>query len=266
MTHSGWISCGAAVFLGIVLAACGGGGGGGEVQAPAEKPAPPAPAATVDAASAAKLTGKVLYQGPEPKAARIKMDAEPACAKVHTEPVYAQEIVINPDGTLQNALVYVKEGLPESNYPTPSQAATIDQKGCVYSPHVVAVMTNQEIAVRNSDPTTHNIHPLPKQNREWNKSQPPGGEPLKESFAREEIAIPVKCNVHPWMKSYIAVLKHPFFVVTGRDGSFNIEGLPPGEYTVAVWHEKLGTMEKKVTVAAKETGTVEFTFTGAGGA
>jgi hypothetical protein len=122
------------------------------------------------------------------------------------------------------------------------------------------------VHILNSDPTTHNVHPVPTTNREWNQSQPPGGEKIVQSFAREEMAIPVKCNIHPWMRSYIHVMKHPYFSVTGSDGSFSISGLPPGDYTIAVWQEKFGTQEQKVTVAAKESKAVEFTFSpGAGG-
>ncbi|MBI2956203.1 MAG: carboxypeptidase regulatory-like domain-containing protein, partial [Acidobacteria bacterium] len=118
--------------------------------------------------------------------------------------------------------------------------------------------------VLNSDQTTHNIHPVPSVNREWNRSQPPGADKLVEKFAREEVAIPVKCNIHPWMRSYLAVVKHPFFAVTAADGSFEIKGLPPGNYTLAAWHEKYGELTQQVTVAAKETKTVEFTFSPSG--
>jgi len=111
----------------------------------------------------------------------------------------------------------------------------------------------------NSDNTTHNIHPLPTNNREWNKAEP-AGSTMEESFPREEIAIPVKCNVHPWMKSYVAVFKHPYFAVTGKDGSFQLPNLPPGDYTVEAWHEKLGTMTQKITITAGQTKSLDFTF------
>jgi hypothetical protein len=136
----------------------------------------------------------------------------------------------------------------------------IDQAGCQYVPHVVAVQVNQPIEVKNSDPTTHNIHPTPANNREWNESQPQGAPALQKSFAREEIAVPVKCNVHPWMKSYIAVLSNPYFHVTGKGGTFELKSLPPGDYTLVAWHEKLGTQEQKVTLGPKDSKTVEFTF------
>src|SRR5260370_389595 len=118
----------------------------------------------------------------------------------------------------------------------------------MYSPHIVVMMAGQKLDVKNSDQTTQNIHPIPKNHKEWDKPQPPGT-PLQEVFAREEVTIPVKCNVHPWMKSYIAVFKHPYFAVTSGNGSFEIKNLPPGTYAIEVWHERYGTTSQSVTVA-----------------
>lgn len=231
-----------------------------EAPAPAAVETAQETAAPVDPATAATLTGKVLFKDGEPRQARIRMDADAACAGLHSSPVYAQEVVVNANGTLRWVFVYVKEGPGNRAFPTAKQPAILDQKGCVYEPHVVGAMTNQEIHILNSDPTTHNIHPVPTVNREWNTSMPPGGDHLVQSFAREEIMIPVKCNIHPWMRSYVGVLKHPFFAVTGEDGSFSISGLPPGEYTIAAWQEKFGTIEQKVTLGAKESKDIEFSF------
>jgi hypothetical protein len=129
----------------------------------------------------------------------------------------------------------------------------------MYEPHVEAIQARQKLLVVNEDGTTHNIHPIPQNNREWNKSQPPGMQPVEETFPREEIAIPIKCNIHPWMKSYVAVFKHPYFAVTAKDGSFSIRNLPPGSYTLMAWHEKLGTQIKKITVSASAS-NVDFSF------
>jgi plastocyanin len=225
-----------------------------------------APAQPVDPATAATLTGKVSYIGPKPKLARIRMDAEAACAALHKAPVYSQEILLNDNGTLRAALVYIKEGLGGRSFPVPAEPVVLDQHGCLYTPHVLAVMAGQQVKILNSDPTTHNIHPIPQQNREWNRSQPPNSEPMVESFPREELAIPVKCNVHPWMKAYVSVFKHPFFATTREEGTFTITGLPPGDYTVAVWQEKLGALEQKVTVGPKESKSVDFTYSASGGA
>jgi plastocyanin len=154
----------------------------------------------------------------------------------------------------------VKDGLGSRNFESPTAAVTIDQKGCRYHPHVLGVMTGQTVEIRNDDPTTHNIHPTPKDNREWNESQPAQAAPLSKSFAREEIMLPVKCNQHPWMKMYINVVKNPFFAVTDKDGKYEIKGLPPGDYTLAFVHEKLGEQVQKVTVAPKDNKTVDTSF------
>src|SRR5262249_19543736 len=142
------------------------------------------------------------------------------------------ENVVAKDGNLANVFVYVKDGLGNRVFETPKDAVTINQEGCRYHPHVLGAMTGQNIEIKNSDMTTHNIHPTPADNREWNESQPPKAAPLEKSFAREEILLPVKCNQHPWMKMYVNVVKSPFFAVTSTDGKYEIKGLPPGDYTI----------------------------------
>jgi len=232
-----------------------------------ETPAP-APAATsapaaapVDPATAATVTGSVKLDGAPPKEARLKTDSDPFCAKAHASaPLSAEEVVVGKDGALANVIIYVKTGLENRTFPTPTETIQLNQAGCQYKPHVIAVMVNQPISVVNSDQTTHNIHPTPTNNRDWNKSQGPGAAAINDSFAREEIAIPVKCNVHSWMKSYIAVFKNPYFKVTSSDGTFELKNLPPGDYTIAAWQEKYGTVEQKVTVGAKESKKVDFVF------
>jgi hypothetical protein len=142
----------------------------------------------------------------------------------------------------------------------PTTPVTIDQKGCQYHPHVLALMTDQSLQVINSDPVAHNIHPVPKDNREWNQSMPPGAAPIDQDFARPEVAIPVKCNIHPWMKMYVAVFGNPYFEVTGKDGSFDIKNVPPGTYTLTAWQERYGTIEQSVTVQPKESMSVTLSF------
>jgi plastocyanin len=217
------------------------------------------PISTSSTTGKATVRGKVKFEGIAPKAAPINMAADPICAKQHPSPVLSQDVVADANGGLQNVVVFIGDGLGDRTSDTPSQPAVIQQKGCMYQPHVLAMQTNQKLDVVNSDSTTHNIHPMPKNNREWNKSQPPRV-PIEETFAREEVAIPVKCNVHPWMHGYIAVFKHPYFVVTGKDGSFTLSNLPPGNYTIEAWHEKLGTATQKITVGANETKPVDFVF------
>jgi len=254
------LSCGAASLL--LLSACGSKTETTETKKE-EAPAAAAPAAApVDDANAATVTGKVAFSGTKPTPRNISMDATPACARAHTTPPKSQEVVVNDNGTLRNTFVWVKAGLPDKQWPAAATAVKLDQKGCMYEPHVFGVMANQNIEVTNSDPTNHNIHPQPKENREWNESQPPKGEAKMKSFPRQEVMIPVKCNVHPWMRSYIGVVNHPFFAVTGDDGTFTIKGLPPGEYTIEAWHEKYGAKEMKVTVAPKDSKTADFDFKG----
>ena len=129
----------------------------------------------------------------------------------------------------------------------------------MYEPHVVAMRADQRLEIVNNDPTSHNVHPTPANNREWNKAQPPGSK-AEETFSREEIAVPVKCNIHPWMKGYIAVFKHPYFAVTLKDGTFELRNLPPGTYTIRAWHEQLGSSTQKITVAANERKVINFVF------
>ena len=222
--------------------------------------APTSPGASVDASTPAVLAGVVRLDGPVPAVKPISMAKDPVCMKMHPGGVNTEEVIVGPDGTLGNVIVYISEGLGSRTFDAPSQPVVIEQKGCTYRPHVLAMQANQKIEIVNSDQTSHNIHPLPVNNREWNKSQPPGQPPIEETFAREEITIPVKCNEHPWMRGYIAVFKHPFFMVTGRDGRFELKNLPAGEYTVSAWHEKFGTVEQKVTLGAKESKTVDLVF------
>ena len=214
----------------------------------------------MDPATAANITGKVSFTGTAPKPVRIVMDAEPDCKGLHTAPVRSEEVVVNTNGTLANVFVYVKAGLEGKTFEPPSGPASLDQRGCLYRPHVVGVRAGQTLSVTNSDPTTHNIHPMPKVNREWNVSQPPKGANIARVFARPEVMVSVKCNVHPWMKSWIGVMDHPYFAVTGDDGSFSIANLPPGDYTLEAWHEKYPAQEQKVTLAASAKQAVEFTF------
>lgn len=250
-----------AAALALTLVSCG----KKESETPTA-PAGRAPAATpIDMATVGSITGTVKLEGAAPKGKKINMAAEPICAAAHTTPPTSEEVVAGSGGSLEYVVVYVKEGVGDRTFETPKTPVTMDQKGCMYSPHVVALQTGQALEVRNNDKATHNIHPLPKFNREWNQTQPAGAPALSETFAREEVAIPVKCNVHPWMKSYIAVFKHPYFQVTGADGGFTLKNVPPGTYTVEAWHEKYGSTSQQVTIGAKESKTINFTFKAAAG-
>jgi plastocyanin len=209
--------------------------------------------------SGASVTGVVKFKGIAAKPSRIDMSADPYCAQAHPSSATTEELLTDPNGGLENVVVYVSDGLGATTFPIPSEPAVMEQKGCQYKPHVLAMRAGQKLNVVNSDATTHNIHPMPNNNREWNVSQPKGVQ-VEQVFAREEVAITVKCNIHPWMRSYIAVLKNPYFAVTGKNGSFELKDLPPGSYTIQAWHEKLGTRIQKITVAEGAPPTVEFVF------
>lgn len=227
----------------------------------------PAAPAEIPAAEIAKLagvvTGKVNFTGDKPTPNKIRMDSEKYCAEQHVkQPVDSDDVVVNDNGTLANVFVWVKEGLGDRTFAIPTQVVELDQKGCLYTPRVVGMMAGQPLEIVNTDETTHNVHPHPKNNQEWNVDQPPREENIARTFAREEIMIPVMCNIHPWMRAFIGVVKHPFFGVTGKDGTFTLKGLPAGEYSIGAWHEKYGTLEQRVNLAASDIKAVDFNFNG----
>jgi len=226
-------------------------------NSPEQKAAPAA--APIDPNTVATINGTVKLDGTAPKPAKIDMSQDPACKGMNEA-----ETVVATGGNLSNVFVYVKDGLGNRSFDAPKEAASIDQQGCRYHPHVLGVMSGQTVDIKNSDPTTHNIHPTPKDNREWNESQPPKAPDIQKTFAREEIMLPVKCNQHPWMKMYINVVKNPFFAVTDKSGKYEIKGLPPGDYTLGFVHEKFGEQTQKVTVGPKDTKTVDQTFKAGG--
>jgi plastocyanin len=207
--------------------------------------------------SGGTVSGKVTYEGTPPKMKQIDMSKEPSCAIMYTTPPLAETVVTGSGNGLENVVVYVSAGAADDA--APSTAAVFAQKGCRYIPHVLAFHVNQELKIQNEDQTSHNIHPLPKLNPEWNKSQPPGTPPISEKYDKAEI-FPVKCNVHPWMHGTFAVLKNSHYAVTGDGGSFTLEHLPPGKYTITAHHESYGEQSQDVTISGDETKTVKFVF------
>jgi plastocyanin len=235
----------------------------GPAPDPAQKAA--APAKTyfqVDAATAGKITGKVAFSGRNPKRAAIRMDAEEDCVKANKGQVLDESVLVNANNTVANVFVYVKTGLEGKEFAPATVPVQFDQKGCMFRPRIVGIQTGQTFVVTNSDPVTHNVHPLPRVNREWNQGQQPGSESVEREFTQPETMIPVKCNVHAWMRGYIGVLPHPYFAVSGGDGSFTIANLPPGDYTLEAWHEKLGAQQINVKVAPSGAATADFTLKG----
>ena len=206
----------------------------------------------VDKATAGTIRGTIRIEGKMPAAKVISLDADPQCAKLHMGGKITEETGVG------NVFVYLKTGLEGKVFAPVTEPVVMDQKGCWFGPRVVGIRTGQALRVTNSDPVTHNIHPQPVKNRDWNQSQAPEDPPLSRRFAAPEIMIPVKCNVHNWMRAWIGVVDHPYFAVTGADGGFVFRDVPPGTYTVAVWQESLGTQEQTAAPGSELT----FTFKG----
>ncbi len=215
--------------------------------------------ALASVAHAGTATGKVSFEDKVPNLKPIRMDADPSCASKHSSPVAPEILVVGSDKGLGNVFVQVKNP-PAGDHKAPSEPVVIDQNGCLYIPHVAGVMVGQPIQFRNSDGVLHNVHGLPKVNREFNIGMPPTLKKRDQVFNKPEPLFPVKCDVHPWMRSYVAVMTHPYFSVTGKDGKFNIENLPAGTYELEAWHEKLGSRTATVTVGASGTGSADFSF------
>ncbi len=249
----------------------------GDEKTPAPAPAP-APVAKVEApkpvvepvkapgpvkvevktpAAADGLSGTVKIKGEVPRRKKIKMDNDPKCTAMHPEAPLNQEIMADKDGNVQWAFVYVKKGAEGKKGPAP-KPAEINQVGCSYEPHVLGIMVGQDLTIKNSDDTLHNIHALPFNNKEFNFGQPQKGMTEKKSFTTVEVMVKVKCDVHAWMGCWIGVLDHPFYAVTDASGKFNIEGLPDGKYTIEAWHEKYKSVTADVEVKGATTANFEL--------
>ena len=249
-------------LLGIALAttlACG--GGSSDAAKPAASAAAAAGGKKVDAATAGDVKGVAMLDGAAPKNEPIKMNADPVCVKQNSSPQAQETYMVSADGkNLGNVFVYVKEGLADYAFDTPTASAKIDQQNCRYHPHVFGIQVGQPLEIVNSDPTLHNIHAMPKGNAEFNNGQPIQGMKMSHTFDKPEVMVPFKCDVHGWMNAYVGVIAHPYFAVTDKDGKFDLPNLPPGTYTLEAWHEKLGAQTASVTIGAKESKDVTFTF------
>ncbi|MBV8050448.1 MAG: carboxypeptidase regulatory-like domain-containing protein [Acidobacteriaceae bacterium] len=218
---------------------------------------------TVSAAGDGSITGSVKISGTPPHMRGIDMSKDPYCVKQHQTPVQMENVVVGSSGGLQNVVLYISEGLTgNESSAVSSEEPTFDQKGCQYIPHVIAVNPGEKYKVTTSDQTTHNIHPLPAPgsgNIGWNKSQPPGAPPIETDWKAPELAVSVKCNIHPWMHGWHAVVKGPH-AVSDESGNYTIKNVPAGSYTVTAWQEDLGTQTAKVNVAAGQSAKADFTF------
>ncbi|HET9212083.1 MAG TPA: carboxypeptidase regulatory-like domain-containing protein [Thermoanaerobaculia bacterium] len=207
---------------------------------------------------ASGVQGTVTYEGPDTDQP-VSMQGDPSCAGLHPEPVDSNEIALK-NGKLANVFVYVKSGLEGKSFPVPAEKKQVDQKGCLYVPRVLGVQVGQTVEFTNSDPTLHNVHALPTANEESNDPQPQGMPPVDKTFPKPEVMVPLRCDIHPWMAAYIGVVPHPYYAVSGEDGTFSIPNLPPGKYTLEAWHEKLGTQTREVTITPGRMVVADFDF------
>jgi plastocyanin len=200
------------------------------------------------AAEAGSIAGKATLSGAAPAEVTIKFDSDPKCKLHNTTPTTTRHYVCDSSGGLANVFVYVKKGFEGKSFPAPKEAVLLDQEKCLYQPYVLGVQTGQKLTIKNSDDTLHNVHALAKNNPEFNIGQPVKGMTNDKVFNKPEIFVKFKCDVHPWMFAFVGVVPHPYFAVTGADGSFTIPNLPDGTYTVAAVHPKAGEQEATVTV------------------
>jgi plastocyanin len=201
------------------------------------------------------VKGIVRFSGNVPAAKPIDMSADAYCSKAHPggpAPV-DRPLTVDEGGGVRDVIVYIKQGVPSQRPAASTQPVVLDQQGCIYAPRVLALQVGQTLVVRNSDETLHNVHVSAKANRQFNIGQPIKGLESKRTFSKAEVGIAIACDVHGWMHGALAVFDHPFFAISSADGSFSIQGLPPGEYVIETWHESLGTKTQRLVVT--ENGT-----------
>lgn len=206
----------------------------------------------------AVIFGRVTYTGSPAKPEPINMSKQPECAKLYSKPLMTEKVVTGPGNTLQNVVVYISDGASDSS-PMPATSVSFDQQNCRYTTHVLAFRVGQDVKISNSDPWSHNIHPMAQINREWNKMQPAATPPFSYSYDKQEF-IPIKCNIHAWMHAYFVVLGTSHFAVTGEDGEFALPDLSPGKYTITAWHETYGTKSQEITIGDGQSIKVDFVF------
>jgi hypothetical protein len=202
----------------------------------------------------------VRFAGTPPEQSIAQLSGWSECAAQHPEGNPKAGDILVTDGKLQNALVYVKDGLGERVFAVPTTSVVLDQKGCMFTPRILGAQTDQPLQMLNGDPMAHNVHGTPKNSSAWNFSLGVKGASRNMIVTKPEAMIEMKCDIHPWMRAYLGVFDHPYFAVSGADGGFALQNLPPGEYTIEAWHERFGLQSQKITLGAKETKEIEFTF------
>lgn len=242
-----------ALAAGLAASAPGCGGGPG-----APPPPPPGAIPAGESIGSASVFGRVMFRGDPPERKPLNMSGEAACRKPG-DVALSEELIVSDDGSLRNAYIHVVSGLGDRIFAPPATEAQMDQAGCVFVPHLLPVQCNQVIAFKSSDAVVHNVRAVARENPRFNVSMAGRGRTVKRFFAQPEI-IQIRCDIHAWMSAYIAVSEHPFHDVTGDDGAFSIDGLPPGTFEIEAWHERLGTSRLSVTLGEGERGELEFSF------
>jgi plastocyanin len=221
----------------------------------AEKAAEPSAAA-----GAGTISGTVAFTGKAPEAADLPRKADPICA---AHPMKSNEVIVNSNGTLKDVLVRVAPGAVKGKFSAPDAPVSVKQEDCMYVPRVQGAVAGQVVQVENMDKTMHNVHTYKGQETILNQGQPAGSPPIKkDNVATETATLKFKCDVHPWMTGFLIVTDHPFFQTTGTDGSFKLDKVPAGKYTVEAWHSKYGLKTATVTVEANKTADLKFSFDG----
>ncbi len=256
------LSGAAAVAACFVLVSCS--GGPADNAAAAKSDLPPAPVGT------ASLRGTIRFLGTPPAREAVRSgSADPSCHKSNDGKMpLLENVVVNENGSLRNVIIFVKEGLPAGSYAITTSPAVLNQSGCVYEPHVLSLQTDQPLRILNSDDTVHNVNGQGKVNERFNFSMINDKVPPKvKAFPSAEYPpFKIKCDVHPWMLSWAAVFPHPYHAVTGIEGTFEIAGLPAGEYTVETWQEEFGTQQHKVTLGDGESKELDLSYPAPAGA
>ena len=228
--------------------------------APAGAPAAPGAIPAGQSIGSASVTGKAVFKGTPPRRRPIAMSADPGCKHPGGGDALSDDVLISADGALQNVWVRVVSGLGDRTFAPPAEPVELDQAGCTFTPHAEVAQTGQAIHFKNGDSVAHNVHALPKSNPGFNVTLPPGGKPSERRFTKPE-AVRVKCDIHPWMGSWVLVNDGPFQSLTKEDGAFAIRGLPAGTYEIEAWHERLGALPRQsVTLGDGEEKSIEFAF------
>ena len=213
----------------------------------------------LDLTTVGSNSGDVRFEGTPPAGTTVQLASAKDCAAQHSGPIVADDVLVR-DGKVQNALVYVKEGLGDRVFAVPTEPVVVDQKGCMFAPRISAVQVGQPLKFLNNDPLAHNVRGVSARTSGWNFNLGVQGASRTVEVDQSDPTIELKCDIHPWMKAYVGVFDHPYAVLSGADGSFKLDKLPPGDYVVAAWHERFGARTANVSVAAREAKRIDFTF------